>query len=74
MHVSVFDVPEVIKCRCENKFKDKVLTSGRNADGLYDLVFNDVAIHTAPGDGLSIHNRHAIITLDNCDYSIIKIL
>lgn len=74
MQISIFDVNEQKKCECEHAFKEKILSSGQNDDGLYDLVFKDAAIHTILNDGIAIHNKHSIVYFDNCDYSIIKIL
>lgn len=74
MQISLFDVKEDKKHECETKFKNNVLASGENEDSLYDLIFKDVAIHTVTGDGVAIHDKHAIVYFDNCDYSIIKIL
>ncbi len=74
MQISLFDVPMKKKLECESQFHDKLLASGQNEDGLYDLVFKDAAINTVNYDGIAIHDKHAIVYFDNCDYSIIKIL
>lgn len=74
MHVSIYDVTKGKMQECDTKFKDKCLSSGVNDEGLYNLTFIDVAIHSTSNDGLAIHNKEAITYLDNTDFSIIKIL
>ena len=74
MQISLFDVPRQKKLECETRFHDKLLASGQNEDGLFDLVFKDAAINTVNYDGVAIHDKSNIVYFDNCDFSIIKIL
>lgn len=74
MQITIFDVPERKMREAEYKFSGAGMISGKNDDGLWDLLFKSGFGIRSYKDEVAIDNKENITYFDSSEYSIIKII